>query len=169
MSRKKLIKYPYLPSGEKVYYVEAGNEFMLAAKDYAKENSLDKIMPTASVIVLNEKIIGQGANGSDYHDKHGCERVRQNIPTGQNYELCEGCHPKNHSEPKAIKDALKNVAVNGLDQAELYLWGHWWLCQPCWTAITVSGIKKVYLQIDSEKHFDKQHPENIVGYQFNLA
>lgn len=169
MSQKQLISYPYLPPGKKILYVGETNEFMRAARDTASKDSLDKIMPTGSVIVLEGKIIGRGANGSDYHEKNGCERVRRNIPTGQNYELCAGCHPKNHSEPKAISQALKKVSPAELAKADLYLWGHWWLCQPCWNAIKSAGIEKVYLQSGSEKHFDKKHPENIVGYQFNLA
>ncbi|MBW3569008.1 hypothetical protein KY385_02665 [Candidatus Parcubacteria bacterium] len=169
MSDENAINYPYLPAGEKIIYVRADNEYMQAAREFALKNSLDKVMPTGSVIVLDGKVIGRGANGSDYHDKHGCERVRRNIPTGQGYELCVGCHPKNHSEPKAIAEALKNYTKEDLAKSELYLWGHWWLCQPCWNAITEAGIKKVYLQTDSEKHFNKNHIENIVGTQFNLA
>lgn len=169
MTKNQSVNYPYMPKGEHILYVAKEDKFILEAKKYALANSLDKIMPTGSVIVLNGKIIGYGANGSDFHEKNGCVRVKRNIPTGQNYELCEGCHPKNHSEPKAIESALRNYQKNKLKDAELYLWGHWWLCEPCWNAIKSAGIKKVYLQKDSEKYFDKNHPENIVGYQFNLA
>lgn len=167
MIMSETIAYPYIPAGEKILYVGIDNEFLLAARDYSLKNSLDKVMPTGSVIVLNGKIIGRGANGSNYHDKFGCERVRQNIPTGQGYELCEGCHPKNHSEPRAIAEALKQS--EDLSKAELYLWGHWWLCEPCWNAIKSAGIKRVYLQANSEIYFNKSHPDNIVGTQYNLA
>jgi len=163
------INYPFIPAGEKILYVDVDNKFMEAARQFALKNSLDKTMPTGSTIVLNGKIVGQGANGSNYHDKHGCERVRRNIPTGQNYELCEGCHPKNHSEPKAVKTALRKVSKNELTNAELYLWGHWWLCEPCWKAIKSVGIHRVYLQTGSQIHFNKAHPQNIVGTQFNQA
>ena len=160
------VKYPFIPKGETILYVDEHDEFMKAAKKYALHNSLDKTVPTGSVIVLNGEIIGKGANGSDYHEKFGCERVKKNIPTGQRYELCEGCHPKNHSEPRAIVDALHNHPKKDLSKASLYLWGHWWACEPCWNAIMGAGIKKVYLEKDSHKRYNKEHPENIIGKQF---
>lgn len=160
------IDYPFIPQGEEIHYVGEDNKYMRTAKEYARNNSLDQTMPTGSVVVHGGEVIGRGANGSDYHEKHGCERVRRGIPTGEGYELCEGCHPKNHSEPRAITDALKNHKANELEEAELYLWGHWWACEPCWKAIKKAGIRKVYLMNDSHKLYNKQHPENIVGKQF---
>jgi deoxycytidylate deaminase len=157
----KIIKYPYLPSNHVILYVPSDNIFMQEAKKYAKENSLDKNMPTSSVIVKNGKIIGYGANGSNYHEINGCERVKRGIPTGQGYELCEGCHPKNHSEPKAIKNAGEDVK-----EADLYLWGHWWCCESCWNAILGAEIRNVYLLENSEVLFNKENPNNIVGKQF---
>src|SRR5690348_13573826 len=139
----KNIQYPYLPEGREILYVPADHIYMKLAKEFAKKFSLDKNMPNAAIIVDAGFLIGEGANGSDYHDKHGCERVRQNIPTGQGYELCEGCHPKNHGESKAIMDAhADNFDTNG---ADLYLWGHWWCCEPCWKAMIEAGIRNVYL------------------------
>lgn len=163
---KNQVKYPYIPEGETILYVDEHDKFMKAAKQHAKKHSLDKHMPTGSVIVLNGEIIGRGANGSDYHDKFGCERVRRGIPTGQRYDLCEGCHPKNHSEPRAIEDALHKHDIKDLDKAELYLWGHWWACEPCWNAIQAAGIKKVFLMENSHQLYNKDHPKNIVGKQF---
>jgi deoxycytidylate deaminase len=158
------IDYPFMPAGQTISYVGIDNPYMQAAKAYAKEHSLDKTMPNASVIVKDGQIIGRGANGSSYHDTHECERVKQHIPTGQGYELCEGCHPKNHSEPKAIADAR----TQGHDpkDADLYLWGHWWCCEPCWNAMIDAGLRNVYLLKDSEKLFNKADPDNIVGKQF---
>ena len=146
-------------------FVSLDNPFMQMAKDYAKAHALDSVMPTASVIVKNGEVIGRGANGSDFHKTHECERVKQGIPTGQGYELCEGCHPKNHSEPRAIAQAISyKLKAEGSD---LYLWGHWWCCEPCWNAIEAAGVKNVYLLEHSEVLFNKQHPDNIVGRQFD--
>jgi deoxycytidylate deaminase len=165
---KTATKYPYMPKNGEIVYVSADNPFMLAAKAYAGEHSLDSTMPTGSVIVRDGEIIGRGANGSDYHKTHECQRVKQHIPTGQGYELCEGCHPKNHSEPRAVADALQNFPENAdLSDAELYLWGHWWCCQPCWDSMINSGIKRVYLQENSQILFNKESPDNIVGHQFD--
>lgn len=161
---QKTIEYPYLPEGRKVFYVPLSNQYMTEAKEYSRSHSLDKVMPTASVIVKDGKIIGRGANGSTYHETHECERIKQKIPTGQGYELCEGCHPKNHSEPKAVRNA-KDLG-NDTNGADLYLWGHWWCCEPCWNAIISAGIKNVYLLENSEVLFNKENPNNVVGKQF---
>ena len=159
------IMYPYMPAEARFEFVDIHHSFMAEAYDYASKFSLDKTMPTASVIVSKGCIIGRGANGSIYHEQYGCERVRQGVPTGQGYELCEGCHPKNHSEVRAIADALeKSQDIEGSD---LYLWGHWWCCGPCWQVMTQAGIHQVYLLERSQELFNKTHPANIVGQQFD--
>lgn len=160
----KNIKYPYLPEGRTILYVPFSNKYMAEAKEYARLYSLDKVIQTGSAIVKDGEIIGRGANGSSYHETHECERVKQKIPTGQGYELCEGCHPKNHSEPQAIKNA-KDLG-NDTNGADLYLWGHWWCCESCWNAMASAGIKNVYLLEDSEILYNKENPANIVGRQF---
>ena len=153
-------QYPYLPPGRAFTYVSEDNPYIEEAKAYALAHSLDSAVKTGSVVVLRGEVIGRGANGSDYHKTHECERVRQNIPTGQGYDLCEGCHPKNHSELRAIADAKKQV--EDLREADLYLWGHWWACEPCWNAIQEAGIKNVHLLEGSERFFNKEHPDNIL-------
>lgn len=134
---------------------------MQAARSEALTHSLDDAVKTGAVVVKDGHSIGRGANGSDYHKTHECERVRLGIPTGQGYELCEGCSPKNHAEPKALED----VRANGLDSrgADIYLWGHWWCCEPCWKAMMSGGIRDVYLLENSEVLFNKTNPDNILG------
>jgi deoxycytidylate deaminase len=145
-------------------YVGIEDPYMQEAKGYARLHSLDKAMPTGSVIVKENKILARGANGSSYHDTHVCERVRLNIPTGQGYELCEGCHPKNHSEARAVIDAeSRNVDIHG---ASLYLWGHWWLCRWCRDRIYKAGVVKIYMLEKAEVLFNKNKDGNIVGKQF---
>jgi len=161
---EKQIQYPYLPEGKQFLYVEARNVFMTAAKMYAEEFSLDKVMPGTAVVVKDRKILGIGANGSDYHKTHSCRRVELGCKSGEGYDLCEGCHPKNHSETTAINDAVKK-GYNPRG-ADLYLWGHFWCCKPCWDAMIKAGIRNVYLMEGSERLFNKEHPDNIVGKQF---
>lgn len=158
------IAYPYLPEGRGIKYVADGNRYMFLAKLFARKNSLDKTMPGAAVIVKNGNVIGIGANGSDFHKTHQCQRVLLGCKSGEGYDLCEGCHPKNHSEASAIANAkIGEYETNG---ADLYLWGHWWLCKDCWDKMITAGIKDVYLLFGSEKFFNKEHSENIVGRQF---
>lgn len=161
---QKEIIYPYIPEGRTIDYVDSNNLIMLLARTYAKNHSLDKTMPGAAIIVKDGKILGMGANGSNYHKEKPCQRVVLGCKSGEGYELCEGCHPKNHSERKAIQNAHKNG--HNTEGADLYLWGHWWCCKPCWEAMEAAGIKRVFLLENSEVLFNKECPGNIVGKQF---
>lgn len=155
------VSYPYLPEGRMFLYVPEENEFMAAARNYALTNSKDDAVKTGSVVVVDGVVVGEGANGSDFHKDHECERVKRGVPTGEGYELCEGCHPKNHSEVRAIASAKDKLGT--VEGADLYLWGHWWACEPCWNAIEDAGISRVFLLEGSERFFNKTHPDNILG------
>ena len=156
--------YPYLPEGREHKYVGMENEYMQMAKDYAKKYRSNLAQPGAAVIVKNSKVIGIGSIGNNPAHLDGCERVRHNVPTGTRYDLCDGCGYEFHSEARAIADA--NLAGHDTRDADLYLWGHWWCCEPCWNAMIEAGIKDVYLLENSEVLFNKNHPDNIVGRQF---
>jgi deoxycytidylate deaminase len=166
MVSTKNIKYPYLPEGRVYLYGPENNPFMIEARMSALKYSIDNKVKTGGVVVKDGAIIGRGANGSEFHKNNICMRVKLNCPTGQGYELCEGCHPKNHCEPKACLDAKNNR--HDTKNADLYLWGHWWCCEPCWQAMISAGIKNVYLMENSEKLFNHTHPENILGRQLEL-
>lgn len=164
MTNSKKITYPYLPQKRSIKYVGNENSYMAAARDYARLHSIDDDTPTATIIVKNGNIIGQGANGSDYHKKNGCIRAKLKIPTGTRYELCEGCSYRNHSEVRAIQDGQAHGY--NLQGADLYLWGHWWCCEPCWKEINDARINQVFLLKDSEILFNDDDPRNILGRQF---
>lgn len=158
------ITYPYIPPGRTILYVPEDNQYMRVAKSFARLYAIDKTLPGGAVIVYKEIVIGLGANGSDHHEKHGCKRVELGCKTGEGYELCEGCHPKNHSEPRAIQNAVnRGYQTAGSD---LYLWGRWWCCKWCWDSMINAGINRVYLLEKSEVLFNKGHPDNIIGKQF---
>lgn len=158
------IKYPYLPEDRTVKYVAETHPCMVIAREVARRQSLDKVMPGGTIVVRDGRILGRGANGSDYHQTHRCQRVVSGCKTGEGYDLCEGCHPRNHSESKAIKNAKDHG--HNTKGADLYLWGHWWCCRWCWDAIIEAGIANVFLVKNSEVLFNKDHPDNIVGRQF---
>ena len=129
------MKIPYLPEGREILYVEADHAFLQEARLYAEEHSSDHLHPTGAVIVRENEVLGRGANVSHYHEDHGCRRKELNIPTGEGYELCKGCSPKNHAEQAAIADAQTRHSQEKIAEADLYLWGHWWCCESCWDCI----------------------------------
>ncbi len=145
--------FPYLPAGRTIEFVPIENEFMKAAKYAAEELSLDEKHPTGAVVVKNGKVIGHGANGSEWHENNQCERKLRKSKTGEDYHLCEGCHPKNHAEPSAIRNAEERG--ENCEGADLYLWGHWWCCADCWKAMIEAGIRDVYLVEGAKEMFGK--------------
>ena len=159
-----VIQYPYLPTGRTILFVPASNEFMAAAKEFARKNNTVKHVG-AAVVVKSGRIIGRGSIGGGLHgEQGGCIREKMNVPTGTRYDLCKGCSHENHSEASAIRDAKEhNEDTHG---ADLSLWGHWGACEPCWDAMIAAGIKNLYLMKGSERLFNKAHPKNVIGKQF---
>lgn len=162
--KNKIIKYPYLPEEKKILYVSESNEYMLLAREYAEKYRSNLEQSGAAIVVKNKKVVGIGALGNNSTHIKGCERIKHNMPTGEGYDLCEGCSPKFHSEASAVRDA-EEKGENILD-TDLYLWGHWWCCKDCWEAMIKAGIKNVYLLENSEILFNKKDPNNIIGRQF---
>ena len=159
------IKYPYLPRGHTIVYVAQRNRYMQMARRLAKKYRSNLLQPGGAVLVKDGAVIGRGSIGNNAVHRAGCERVRLNMPTGHGYELCDGCNPKFHSERQAIELARKKgFATSGGD---LYLWGHWWCCESCWRAMLRAEIRTVYLLAGSERLFNRSHPDNILGRQFD--
>lgn len=136
-------KMPFVPEGAEIFTLPADNVFMQEAKAVSEKYSLDLKHRTGAIIIRKDAVLGKGANGSHYHEKHGCKRKELGIPTGEGYDLCPGCSPKNHAEQKAIQDAVDHKKKT--KDADLFLWGHWWCCQSCWKAMEKAKIKRVFL------------------------
>ena len=143
--------YPYLPEGKNFKYVSGQNQFMAEAEKACRQDSTESMHSTGAVIVKDGVIIGRGANQAALKNsalkqihKKFCIRRFFNIPSGQKYWMCPGCaQSRHHAEPRAIKDALsKFLSIAG---ADIYLYGHWWCCQPCWDKMLEAEIKDVYL------------------------
>jgi dTMP kinase len=155
------------PSNIPLTYVSLDNPHMRQAyanakKLHAIEGLTDKVRRmtiTSSVIVKDEKILGQGANGNGWHQENNtCVRIEKNLPTGVGYDQCPGCHSDNHAERVAIREAGEKA-----HGADLYLYGHWWVCAPCWNAITEAGIAHIYLLEDADMLFDRNESTTVIG------
>ncbi len=145
---------PYLPLGKELLEVDCHYKFMSEARKFSLKNNKDEGHPTGAIIVKNGEIIGSGANGSSFHEYLFCVRKFFKAETGKYYSLCRGCSPKNHAEQKAIKNAKGNT-----NNADLYLWGHWWCCESCWDAMIEAGIKNVFLANNAFKLFETRIPK----------
>lgn len=170
----KKTNYPYMPDGKNFEYVSLDHKFMKEAFLFSHKNSTDRYQPTGAVLVTNNEIIGYGANTSlvknewflNKHQNGLCARKIFKVPTGKFYGLCPGCVGfKNHAEQSAIRDAQKRgFKTSG---TEMYLWGHWWCCKPCWDKIIEAEIEKVFLLENSEVFFNIKNNKNILGRQFS--
>ena len=144
------VKFPYLPEGRKIVYVSLDNEFMAEAKSLCDASGCAK-QPTGAVIVKNGKIIGRGSNAGEKVS----ECPRWNSPTGENYGPCKDvCKQEGHAEATAVKDMMKNQT--DYEDADIYLYGHWWCCKGCWDAMIQGKIKNVYLL---DKSWEMFNPE----------
>lgn len=166
-----MIQYPYLPEGRQLLYVSAENFFMKEAMAVCMETSTDDKQPTGAVIVQNGKTIGRGSNQTalkiarlrKLHENGWCVRRVLGIKSGEKYWLCPGCAGYDtHAEARAIQDVADKKDVVG---ADLYLWGHWWCCKPCWDKIISAGIKNVYVLQGSEVLFNRSESGNKLGRQ----
>ncbi len=156
------ITYPYLPEGRSIFYVSDNDPFMARAKVVRDTMGTEKQHPTGAVVVKDGQILGEAANMAGYkhaflnawHKKWMCFRRWFKIPSGQKYWLCPGCATNtNHAETRATLDAIKKNGSERVKDADLYLYGHWWCCQPCWNAMIEGGIKNVYLPESAKTGF----------------
>lgn len=145
--------YPYLPEGREIRYVSEDDPFIRQAKDLRETLAVQYpgIVATASVVVSEGVAIGRSTNNPVH--KTFCPRTALMSPSGEGYEWCpKYCHADNHSEAGAIRQAL-NQSHQSVDGGSLYLYGHWWLCKPCWDKIIAAGIKDVFLVEDATRRF----------------
>ena|SRR3989338_9222649 len=159
------IQYPYLPENRTILYVPEDNQYMRAAKEAALTQSTDKKTSTGVVVVdANGKILISGANQSAIKNefllnthKDWCIRKLFGVESGKKYWLCPGCaSSKYHAETFTLAKAKKaGIKVSGCD---LYLWGHWWCCKPCWDSIIAFGIRDVYLMEGTGNGFNNSNP-----------
>lgn len=162
--------HPYTPPGKHYQYVKENHPSMKKAKILTAplREEYPHVVVTGSVVVKDGDILGQGINNPVH--RSFCVRTAFACPSGQGYELCPTyCHSDNHSEAKAIADArAKGYQTKG---ADLYLYGHWWCCQPCWEKMIDAGIKNVFLVQGATELFDvpvsgKVEPLTPLAYYF---
>lgn len=135
-------------------YVPAENPFMRAALErvavmhraYPEVNH-----PTCSVIVKDGEIVAV-ETGRQVH-RTFCPRIALGSPSGKDYDYCpDNCHHDNHSEANAIR--LARTKGISLEDADIYLGGHWWACGPCLEKIEKAGIARVYLADDAKAKYN---------------
>ncbi len=138
---------PYLPPGRVILYVPDTHPLMARARELCSTHTRFCRQPTIAVIAKKDRIIAEGRNGGE-DPPAVCNRKKLGIPTGQRYELCPGCDPHHHAEAAALRKATENPSG-----ADLYLYGHWWCCESCWTKMIAAQIQNVYLVENAREKF----------------
>ncbi len=133
-------------------YVDASHPFMQEAYKEACKSGCGS-RQIGAVIVNKKTIIARGHNGRD-RVPSSCPRVIQNLPSGIGYNLCQECVEENHAEA----DALRNARLMEVDteNGEMYIFGHWWGCEPCLEKVRNAGITKIYLVKEAAEMFKER-------------
>ena len=127
--------------------------FMRHAYDWAQKSPCLRRHVGAIIADKDNVQISQGYNGPPRGLPHcdeigGCERAKQNIPSGQRHEICRAVH----AEQNAILNAHRsNRNVIG---ATLYTFYH--PCVMCAKTIINSGIGKVVFVGDYDDELSKK-------------
>jgi deoxycytidylate deaminase len=114
-------------------------------------------------MVKDGQVISRAGNGFNQGPQiHVCPRIVLECPTGTGYELCTLHDSPGHAEQMLLQVAHKK----GIDPSgsDIYLYGHWWACEPCWTVMIDAGIRDVYLTDDAHERFSR---EKVYGQTLN--
>jgi deoxycytidylate deaminase len=151
------ISYPYIPDGDRLYFVSKDHPCMQAAAQARANFAGDTSFPVGAVIGMDNKCLVKAGNGYNRGGGviHICPRIVLNMPSGKGYDLCDLHNSSGHAEQMVIKAAAeKNISTRGCN---LYLYGHWWCCKQCWNAMREAGINKVFLIENAHKVFSREN------------
>src|SRR3989339_791539 len=119
------IKYPYMPEGRALKYVPHDHPFMVEACKARDTLSGDPVFPIGAVLVKDGEILVRVGNG---------------------YNL--GAH-QIHICPRVVQECPSGQG------SDLYMYGHWWACEPCWNKLIKAGIRDVYVTDDAHERFSR--------------
>lgn len=162
--------YPYLPPNRQFKFVSNDHPHMIAAEVARRECSGDSLWPIGIVLVRDGHVVARAGNGYNRGgtSKHICPRVVLDVPSGTRYDLCSLHDAPGHAEPMLIEAAKKE----GIDPAgcDVFMYGHWWCCEPCWKVMIDAGVRDVYMVDDAHERFsrDRVHAETLTGTRIDV-
>ncbi len=137
------------------------NQFMRLAYEVAKALYLlkrynRKALPVA-VLVRHGKVVNVAAAGWGMHQAEGfCTREDIGLHDGEGYERCPYCAPGSHAE----RLVCEGVDAQGCD---VYVYGHFYFCEPCQEALNRAGVKDWYVLDNSQMLFNKKDPGCVIN------
>ena len=150
------VNYPYLPEDRTFFFVSADHPHMQAAQQARAEDAGDPIWPNGAVLVRDGEVVARAGNGYNRgsHLIHICPRIVHNCPSGEGYDLCGLHNNPGHAEQMVI-DVAREAGIE-TEGADLYMYGHWWCCKPCWDKMIEAGIANVYLPEGADELFTRE-------------
>lgn len=144
-----------MPEGRSIKYVSAEHPFMIDAKKARNECAGDPLYPVGIVLVKDGQVVVRSGNGFNKGKTqiHVCPRIVMECPSGEGYDLCDLHNAEGHAEAMLMEEATKlGIDTKG---ADVYMYGHWWACEPCWNALIDAGIQDVYVTEDAHERFHR--------------
>jgi deoxycytidylate deaminase len=157
------IDYPYLPPDRRLRYVPADHVHMQEARKAREECAGDPLYPVGAVLVNNGAVVARAGNGYNQGagNIHVCPRIVFECPSGTGYEMCGLHDAPGHAEYMLMQAAEQG----GLDttNGDVYIYGHWWACEPCWHALIRHGVRDVFVTDDAHERFhrDRVYAETL--------
>ena len=160
-----MINYPYLPLNRGFKFVPLSDSHMIAAELARRECAGDSLYPVGVVLVRDGQVLARAGNGFNRgsSSKHICPRVVLECPSGTGYDLCTLHDSIGHAESMLMQVAFeKGIDPVGCD---VYMFGHWWCCEPCWQVMIDVGVRDVYVLEDAHERFsrDRVFAETLCG------
>ncbi len=150
---------PFWDQRLKLFFIDENDELMEQAKLLQHESTI-KNHPIGCVAVKDGKIVATASNQATiinplvvkWHATWLCVRRWLRIPTGKHYWLCPGCaQPRNHAEARIARE-LEQKQVGG---ATVYLYGHFWCCEPCSESMLKARVLSVVLPEGAKAKFGR--------------
>lgn len=149
------VHYSYLPEGRSFRFVKEDNRFMKEASVTRQALAGDPLYPVGCLLVKEGEVLLRAGNGFSRGSQtvHVCPRVVEECPSGTGYDLCGLHDSQGHAEAMVVQMAKEG----GMDTegADVYLYGHWWCCEPCWNVMIGAGVRDVYLLENAHVEFDR--------------
>lgn len=149
------ICYPYLPADRVFRFVGDDDACMVAAAQAREACAGDRLFPVGAVLVRDGQVLARAGNGYNRGKEfvHVCPRVVLECPSGTGYDLCTHHDSSGHAEPQLMA-AARSAQIDPFG-CDVYLYGHWWCCEPCWSAMIKAGIRDVYLLKNAHHVFER--------------
>ena len=132
--------------------------FMEVAKTASLRSNCLRAQVGAVIVAPDKTVKATGYNGTPSKvtscaERNYCYRIKNNIPSGTQYETCRSIHAEQNAIIQAGQDRCQN--------ATMYIYGHNFICILCKRFIAQAGIKDVYLRKDDNSPIEHVYVEEI--------